>query len=88
MAASPQWKVYTADGQYMASCKYPEHAAILMGSGFMFGEGATIRDGHSRAGILWTEGAEGFPASESFDRCVEVMVERRQESYQLRHEHV
>jgi post-segregation antitoxin (ccd killing protein) len=59
MARTPRWKVYSADNEYLASCKYIEDAARLMDSGM------TIRDRHSA--IVWREGSEAFSASESYD---------------------
>lgn len=65
MAASPRFKVYNSVGEYEAACKSPEAAAaIIAGIGY---DGWTIRDGHSFKHVVWTEGAEELPASESFD---------------------
>lgn len=64
MASSPRWKVYTTSGEYIASCKYPEHAAALLAS---LGAG-TIRWGHAL--IVWTEGQDGV-ANESYDVVAE-----------------
>lgn len=63
MAASPRWKVYL-DGEYRASCRYPEDAAMLVAC---LGDGAQIRDGHAARSIVWNEGAEEQPAGESYD---------------------
>ncbi len=68
MAASPRFKVYDADGEYVASFKYLEHAACLVAG--IGGAGTTIRDRH--ATILWTEGSEEFPAAESYDGVAQV----------------
>jgi hypothetical protein len=63
MAASPRWKLYTASGEYEASAKNPETLAAAIG---ILGEGATIRDGHSK--VVWTEGKENDGiAFESYD---------------------
>lgn len=64
MAASPRFKVYTPDGEYIAACKYSEDAAMLASLGY--GKGATIRDGHTKRSIVWTEGVDG-DGSESYD---------------------
>ena len=66
MAATPRWKVYSHNGEYLASFKYPEDAAVLIGSK---GYGTTLRDGHTR--IVWTEGP-GFEAGESYDTVAQV----------------
>lgn len=63
MASSPTWKVYSVDGEYVASCKYVEDAAALLSA--CYGIGATIRYGHSKK--VWIEGTERQPASESYD---------------------
>jgi hypothetical protein len=71
MAASPLYKVYAADGEYVAACKYIEDAACLVS---FHGEGAEIRAGHTR--VVWTEGAESQPADESYDHVAEVVAAR------------
>ena len=75
MAASPAWKVYDRHGSYRAACKEIEAAACLMG---FYGNGATIRLGHSRP--VWTEGAEGQPAAESYDFVAELVASRHWET--------
>ena len=62
MASSPQFKVYSPHGQYLAACKYPEDAAAIIA---LHGDGAQIRWGHKF--IVWDEGKETCPAGESFD---------------------
>ena len=57
-------KIYTADGDYVASCVDGGCAAALMA---MLGTGATIRNGHARKNTLWCEGAEAHSAAESYD---------------------
>jgi len=64
MAGSPKWKVYDAAGQYVASCKEPEAGAVLVS---FYGNGSTIRSGHSKSQIVWIEGSETLPASQSYD---------------------
>lgn len=71
MAGSPKLKVYNPSGEYVASCKYGEDAAMIAGG---YGEGATIRYGHSL--IVWREGSETEMASESYDTCADTMAER------------
>ena len=70
MARSPRFKVYSVDGEYLASFHHLDHAAILVSG--IGTDGTTIRDGHSKRHILWTEGAEDFPASESYDGVAQV----------------
>lgn len=80
MAASPEWKVYTPDGDYTACFKHPCDAAAFVA---ILGEGATIRHKGSRAVALWTEGKDGS-AGESYDlvaqRCYDMVRERAVEA--------
>ena len=69
MAAAPRYKVFDADGVYQAACKEVEAAAALMG---LYGDGATIRDGHSAKHTVWFEGYDG-EAGESYDAVVDVV---------------
>lgn len=71
MAASPQFKVYNAAGAYMAATKEPEAAGALCA---FYGDGATIRYGHTC--VLWREGQEDVPASESYDVVAETCYAR------------
>ena len=73
MAATPQFKVFNAEGEYVASVKYFEDAACLMS---FYGEGASVRAGHGKKETLWTEGRESFSAGESYDDAAEVMASR------------
>ena len=70
MGHSPRWKVYDAENVYQASCKEPEAAAAIVG---LYGDGATIRDGHTR--VVWREGADGYGA-ESYDVTAQTVYER------------
>lgn len=74
MAGSPDLKVYTADNEYVACFKHYEDAAAFVA---FRGRGATVRYGHNKKFTLWTEGAEAFPAGESFDRAAALMNRRR-----------
>lgn len=74
MAASPKYKVYTPEKEYEASCKHGEVAAAIVA---MLGDGATIRLDHSR--ILWTEGEEQIPASESYDGVAATLFVRERD---------
>ena len=75
MAASPQYKVYTANGEYEAACKSVKAAAAVV---TFLGEGATIRAGHRKRDIVWTEG-EGPNCdgpSRLSDRVIHVVEDR------------
>lgn len=75
MAASPRWKVYTYDDQYVASVVDPIYGAfICAGNGHA---GTTIRDGHHKRNTVFTEGmvtADGrvVHAAESYDLVAEI----------------
>jgi hypothetical protein len=73
MAASPQFKVYTGEQEYVAAFRYLEDAALFVA---VRGTGATVRRGHALKDVLWREGAEAFPASESYDRAAGIMQQR------------
>lgn len=72
MAASPRWKVYGANGEYRASCKYPEDAGAIVA---LLGDGATIRDGHRSSKAVWTEGVDGT-AGDSYDDVAAAAYQR------------
>ena len=57
-------KIYDPAGNYVASCVAAEAGAALMA---MYGEGAEIRNGHSKRNDIWREGFEAQPAGESYD---------------------
>jgi hypothetical protein len=71
MSATPRLKVYNADLKYVASFKHAEDAAILVAG---LGRNTTIRDGHKF--IVWDEGHEIQPASESYDLVAECVYAR------------
>lgn len=71
MASTPRLKVYNADGEYVASFKHAEDAAILVAG---LGDNTTIRDGHKF--IVWDEGHEIQPAMESYDLVAECVYAR------------
>lgn len=73
MAASPRYKVFNPEGEYVASCKHIEDAAALVAN---YGNGATIRDGHSPKNAVWTEGKESQPAAESYDFVLVTVLSR------------
>ena len=71
MAASPRWKVYL-DGEYVASCHYPIHAAMIVGA---HGSGEVCY-GHRAKERVWVEGEESHSAADSWDSAAAVMVNR------------
>ncbi len=71
MAGSPVWKVYDPEGTYQASCKEPELAGLAMS---FYGDGSTIRHGHTL--VVWTEGQEECPGSESYDTVATTCYQR------------
>jgi len=75
MAASPLWKVFNPSGEYVASCKYAEDAAAIVGSY----SGGEIRAGHSKSLTVWREGFEDAgTATDSYDTVATVCNERLQ----------
>ena len=83
MAGSPQYKVYSPSGEYVAACKEIEHAAAIIGAFYAYPEepGATIRYGHSKKWTLFTQGIDG-DAGESYDMVAIVSHARRQKLYE------
>ena len=73
MAATPRFKVFDSEGVYQAACKRPEEAAAVVA---LLGQGATIRDGHTKKDIVWHEGAEDQTAGESYDFVASKVYER------------
>ena len=71
MAASPCWKVFNPQGEYVASCKHVEDAAMIVGS---YGEGARIS--YQRRFTVWHEGHEHQAAADSWDYVAQVVHER------------
>jgi hypothetical protein len=77
MASSPALKVYSPEGEYVGSAKE------LMGAGVMaqvYGDGSTIRLGHNKKSILWTEGVDGF-ICDSYDTAGAKMLTRAHEAF-------
>ena len=72
MAAAPALKIYTPEGEYVAAVKEVMGAAVLVA---VYGEGSTVRMGHSKKMILWTQGVDG-DAGESYDTTGEIMAQR------------
>jgi hypothetical protein len=70
MAASPPLKIHNPSGEYVASCKYYEDAAMLVGN---YGVGAKVK--HS-IGVIWHEGSEEISAAESWDSAGTIMRDR------------
>ena len=68
----PIWKVYQ-DGEWVASCNHPEHAAMLTKA---LGEGSTVRYDHPVRNTVWTAGAESVSVADS-DAVVMVMIRRK-----------
>ena len=69
MASTLQFKVFDVDGEYLASFRYVEDAAILVAAKE---DGTTIRNGHSKRTIVWTEGVDGS-ASRSYSVVADIV---------------
>ena len=79
MSGSPKFKIYDCNGDYMAATKEAEAAAVLVS---WYGDGATIRYEHGP--VIWREGAEGAPATDSLDGTSETVWSRINARRQLR----
>ncbi|TXH10354.1 MAG: hypothetical protein E6R03_15580 [Hyphomicrobiaceae bacterium] len=73
MAASPPFKIFNPCGEYVASCKHVEDAAMILAA---YGDGAKLRHSGYGRRVLWNEGAEDQPASESYDHVATVVLKR------------
>lgn len=73
MAQAPQFKVYTPQNEYIAACKLASDAAALAA---LYGDGATVRNGHSARNVVWREGSDKFRAAESYDGAASVIYWR------------
>lgn len=76
------WHVYGPDGDYEGRLEHGETAAAVVA---FLGTGATIGYGHNH--VVWREGAEEFPAAESYDGVVITItgrVERNERAPELR----
>lgn len=67
MAAAPALKIYTPQDEYIGCVKYTIYAALLMAG---MPDGSTVRLGHRKRDIVYTEGASGC-AAESYDEAAE-----------------
>ncbi len=77
MAATPKYKVFTNTGEYVASCKYAEEAAVLVAA---LGDGTEIRTSHSKGSVVWREGKEMQSAAESYDYVSDKIAARESEN--------
>jgi hypothetical protein len=73
MAASPRWKVYSKDREYVAATKYVEDAAAILA---LRGEGTEIRDGHLAKWAVFVQGQETVDAGDSADGVREIVAKR------------
>lgn len=78
MAAAPRFKIYDAEGNYLGCMKDPSDSAAVVS---LYPKGATIRDGHRKKDIVWTEGEDG-DAGESYDHVATTVWRRVDERRQ------
>lgn len=80
MAATPRLKIHNPQGEYIASCKYYEDAAALVG---LYGAGSVVRhaDISGARATIWREGSEEISASESYDSARDIMRARVDEAF-------
>jgi hypothetical protein len=65
------FRIYNADGEWMASARYAEDAARIVD---LF-EGGSVRY-YPLNLVVWIDGREDQPASESWDHAAEVINQR------------
>jgi len=70
MAASPEYKIYNADGKYQGCMKHVEDAAIIIG----VWQSGQIRWQHSV--VVWSERDESQSAAESYDFVADIVAKR------------
>lgn len=71
MSGTPGFKVFDAEGNYVAAVRDASLAAALIGSALY--EGARVK---FNGRIIWREGEEEVRSGESFDRAAEIMHAR------------
>lgn len=74
MAGTPKYKIYDNDGQYVASTKSADDAAILVVIGYS--DKGTVRLGHGQ--ILYTAGTDGH-TTDSYDDVAAIILRREQQ---------
>jgi len=85
MAGSPRFKVYSSANEYVASIKYLEDAAAFVA---IQGPGATVRNGHAKKNIIWTEGVDG-DAYDSYDGAaiaMQLAIDKQRAEYRRQYE--
>lgn len=73
MAASPKYKAYSPEGEYVAAFKYITDALLFVDA--LSTKGTTIRLGHQY--VVWTEGNEG-DAQDSHAKAVLLVLAREE----------
>lgn len=68
------FRLFSADGQFIASCADPLQSALMVAA---LGHGATIRDSLFRKDVLWTEGSERHAADANFKYAIDILMQRR-----------
>ena len=72
MAASPQWKVFDSNGEYIASFKSVYDAAQFIA----LEDGRELRFGHSKKNTVWVQNYTTHDAGESYDAVAEAAYEK------------
>ena len=80
MAAAPQFKVFTPDGEYIGCCKDAEDAGALA---CFRGIGSTIRTGHSKRDTVYTVNAESADSYDAIAESVFSAIETRRAALKL-----
>ena len=64
-----RWKVYRRGELYVAACKFPDEAAILVG---ILGDGSTVLYDHKL--VVWREDKDNV-AADSYDHAAQTMYD-------------
>lgn len=71
MKEDVRFRLFSADGHFIASCADPPLMVAALG------HGATIRDNLFRKDVLWTEGSERHAADANFKYAIDTLMQRR-----------
>lgn len=77
MSRSPKYKIINPQGEYVASCKYAEDAAMIVAA---YGDGAKVRYDSTNGRVVWHEGHETTFAADSYDEVANVIHTRIREA--------
>lgn len=76
MGKTHDFKIYTAENEYIASVKSPFYGAMILAG--LSSRGTTIRFGHLNRHTVYTDMIDGH-ASESYDEVERISLHRTEE---------